>query len=58
MDFKFRNRGEVRNCVDSTGLEYFVTKYCRSDAMPDDETKKAFEDIERTIEIFIELIGE
>jgi len=56
MSFKFRNRDEVRDSVENQGLEYFITGYCRSDAMPDEELKKAFEAVENAIDSFKELI--
>lgn len=56
MSFKFRNRDEVRDSVENEGLEYFITGYCRSDAMPDEELKKSFKSVENAIANFKDLI--
>ena len=57
MSFKFKNRLEVQFQVENEGLEYFIEGYCRSSAMPDEEMKKAFDDLEEAILKFKELIG-
>lgn len=55
-EFKFRDRGQVADMVDAKGLEYFVTCYCCSDAMPDEELKEAFEKADKAVTAFRDLI--
>ncbi len=57
MSFKLRNRDEVRDSVEEQGLEYFITGYCSSDSMPDQELKEAFDKLEGSINEFKELLG-
>jgi len=54
--FKFRNRHEVKDMIDNKGLEYLITRYCRSDAMPDDELRNAFDRLENEIDLFNDLL--
>jgi hypothetical protein len=54
---KFENRFKVAESVDNEGLEYFIMNYTRSDSMPDDDTKKAFDALEDAIMKFKTLIG-
>jgi hypothetical protein len=54
---KFKNRFEVACSVENEGLVYFIQNYCRSDSMPDEETEKAFSELDEAILKFNELIG-
>lgn len=57
MCFKFKDREEVANAVAGEGVGYFITSYCSSDAMPDEETRKAFIDAEKAIAKFESIIN-